>query len=84
MAMNDSRTNENEKTNELRMMSDRLDVVETRLMYQEETIETLNRTITDQWTKIETLMRQVAALRERLEQTEASMPAPANERPPHY
>ena len=82
--MNDSRTNENEKTNELRMMSDRLDVVETRLMYQEETIETLNRTITDQWTKIETLMRQVAALRERLEQTEASMPAPANERPPHY
>ena len=46
--MNDSRTNENEKTNELRMMSGRLDVVETRLMYQEETIETLNKTITDQ------------------------------------
>jgi SlyX protein len=81
--MNDPKTN-NAKADDLRTMSDRLDAVESRLIYQEETIETLNRTITDQWIKIETLMRQVAALSERLEETEASAPATANERPPHY
>lgn len=74
----------NEKANDLRTMSDRLDAVESRLMYQDQTIETLNQTITDQWIKIEALIRQVAVLSERLEDTEASVPAPANERPPHY
>jgi SlyX protein len=72
------------KTDELRTLSDRLDAVESRLMYQDDTIETLNRTITDQWIKIEALARQVAALNERLQEAEASAPAPANERPPHY
>jgi SlyX protein len=72
------------KTVELRTLSDRLDAVESRLMYQDDTIETLNKTITDQWIKIETLARQVAALSERLQEAEASAPAPANERPPHY
>jgi SlyX protein len=53
-------------------------------MYQDDTIETLNQTITDQWIKIEALARQVGALNERLQEAEASAPAPANERPPHY
>jgi SlyX protein len=74
----------NEKANDLRTMSDRLDAVESRLMYQDRTIETLNQTITDQWIKIEALVRQVATLSKRLEDTEASLPAPASERPPHY
>ena len=81
--MNDPKTN-NANTDELRTMSDRLDAIESRLMYQDEAIETLNQTITDQWIKIEALLRQVAALSERLEEAEASVPAPANERPPHY
>jgi len=81
--MNDPKTN-NAKTDELRTMSDRLDAIESRLMYQDEAIETLNQTITDQWIKIEALLRQVAALSERLEEAEASVPGPANERPPHY
>jgi SlyX protein len=72
------------KTDELRTLSDRLDAVESRLMYQDDTIETLNQTITDQWIKIEALARQVGALNERLQEAEASAPAPANERPPHY
>ena len=72
------------KTDELRTLSDRLDAVESRLMYQDDTIETLNQTITDQWIKIEALARQVSALSERLQEAEASAPAPANERPPHY
>jgi SlyX protein len=81
--MNDPKMNDVKK-DELSTLSDRLDAVESRLMYQDETIETLNQTITDQWIKIESLLRQVATLSERLEETEAGVPAPANERPPHY
>ena len=57
-------------------MSDRLDAVESRLMYQDETIETLNQTITDQWIKIEALMRQVAVLSERLRRDRGKCPRP--------
>jgi len=65
-------------------LSERIDVLETRLTFQEATIEALNMTITAQWQKIDALTRQVAALSERLQEAEANAPAPANERPPHY
>jgi len=65
-------------------LSDRIDALESRLMYQDETIEQLNQTITAQWKQIDTLARQVAALGERLQEAEADAPPPANERPPHY
>jgi len=65
-------------------LSDRIDALESRLMYQDETIEQLNATITAQWKQIDALTRQLAALNERLQQAEANAPAPANERPPHY
>ena len=65
-------------------LSERIDALESRLMYQDETIEQLNATITEQWKKIDALTRQLAALNERLQQAEANAPAPANERPPHY
>jgi SlyX protein len=65
-------------------LSDRIDVLETRLTFQDETIETLNKTITAQWQQIDALTRQVAALSERLQEAEANVPAAANEPPPHY
>jgi len=65
-------------------LSERIDVLEARSMYQEETIEQLNGTITAQWKQIDVLTRQLAALTERLQEAEANAPAPANERPPHY
>ncbi|MEA2822278.1 MAG: SlyX protein [Bradyrhizobium sp.] len=64
-------------------LSERIDVLETRLTFQDETIETLNNTITAQWQQIDALTRQVAALSERLQEAEANAPA-ANEPPPHY
>ena len=33
---------------DLKALSDRIDTLESRLMFQDETIETLNKTITDQ------------------------------------
>jgi SlyX protein len=65
-------------------LGDRIDLLETRLAFQDETIETLNKTITEQWLKIDGLTRQLKALSERLEVAESRVPGAANEPPPHY
>jgi SlyX protein len=69
---------------DVKALSDRVDTLEARLTFQDATIETLNETITSQWHKIDALTRQVAALSERLQETEANAPGAANEPPPHY
>jgi SlyX protein len=69
---------------DLKTLSDRIDVLETRLTYQEVTIETLNNTITAQWHKIDALTRQVTRLNERLQEAEAGTPEVGDEPPPHY
>ena len=65
-------------------LSERIDALEMRLTYQDEAIETLNQTITAQWQKIDALTRQLAELKERLQEAESHAPGPANEPPPHY
>ena len=65
-------------------LSERIDALEMRLTYQDVTIETLNQTITAQWVEIDRLTRQVAELKERLQEAESNAPGPANEPPPHY
>jgi SlyX protein len=69
---------------DLKALTDRLDRLEERLAFQDDTIETLNRTITEQWAKIDALTRQMSVLNERLQEAESQMPRPANEPPPHY
>ena len=69
---------------ELKTLSDRIDVLETRLTFQDETIETLNKTMTAQWQKIDALTRQLVHLNERLQEAETRAPGAANEPPPHY
>ncbi|MBR0993676.1 SlyX family protein [Bradyrhizobium japonicum] len=71
-------------TNEIRALAERIDTLETRLAYQDDTIETLNQTITAQWKQIDMLTRKITELGERLQDAEASAPGPANEPPPHY
>jgi len=73
-----------ETTDELSELGSRIDRLEARLMFQDDTIETLNQTITAQWHKIDVLTRQLASLGERLKDAEANAPAPSNEPPPHY
>ncbi|WOH49558.1 SlyX family protein [Bradyrhizobium sp. sBnM-33] len=65
-------------------LSERIDALEMRLAYQDVTIETLNQTITAQWTEIDRLTRQVAELKEQVRETESNAPGPLNEKPPHY
>jgi SlyX protein len=72
------------RMSDTKALSDRIDVLETRLAFQDETIETLNQTITAQWQQIDTLTRQVAALNERLQEAESNAPGATDEPPPHY
>ena len=65
-------------------LGERIDALESRLMFQDETIETLNKTITDQWLKIDALTRQLAELSERLQEAETAAPGSRDEPPPHY
>jgi SlyX protein len=69
---------------DVKTLSERIDVLETRLTFQDETIETLNKTITAQWHKIDALTRQLVNLNERLQEAETRAPGAANEPPPHY
>lgn len=65
-------------------LSARIDMLETRLTFQDVTIETLNQTITEQWFKIDALTHQIFTLDERLQEAEMRAPGAASEPPPHY
>ncbi|MES2602448.1 MAG: SlyX family protein [Pseudomonadota bacterium] len=63
----------------------RIDALEVRIAYLDETIEALNTTITAQWKQIDALSREMLSLRERLEDAEMKSGAgTTNEPPPHY
>lgn len=77
---------EKTRTDQPSSLAARIDALEVRIAYQDETIESLNKTITEQWRKIDALGREVVSLRERLDDAEMKAGAgPASEPPPpHY
>jgi SlyX protein len=72
------------KPPDIKALAERIDLLETRLTFQDETIEALNKTVTQQWVKIDALTRQLANISERLHAAEAQAPGATNEPPPHY
>jgi SlyX protein len=64
----------------------RIEALETRLAYQDRTIEDLDKAVTTQWSEIETLRREVKRLTERLQQAEdrSTGPQVPDPPPPHY
>jgi len=69
---------------DLKTLAERIDTLESRLAFQDHTIEALNKTVTEQWAKIDALTRRLVALGEQLREAESQMPGLANEPPPHY
>ena len=65
-------------------LSERIDALEVRLTFQDDTIETLNQTITAQWREIDALKRQIALLGQQLVEATSNAEGPRNEPPPHY
>lgn len=72
--------------NDIHELIARIDTLETRVAFQDETIEDLNKAIVEQWKKIEAMTRQLARIEDRVEVGEqradlAGLPEPP---PPHY
>ena len=66
------------------MSADRLAALESRVAYQDATIEELNAAITAQWRTIDALAREVAALTDRLADLGRREPGAPEPPPPHY
>jgi SlyX protein len=62
----------------------RIDALETRIAYQDDTIEKLNSVVTAQWAQIDALTRQLALVSERLDDAAPAAGDPLGEKPPHY
>ncbi|ODT78218.1 MAG: SlyX protein [Pelagibacterium sp. SCN 64-44] len=64
--------------------SERIEALETRIAYQDQTIEELNAALTAQWKAIDLLTRKLAMLEEQV-RSGAYIADPASEKPPpHY
>ncbi|KKB07488.1 SlyX family protein [Devosia chinhatensis] len=64
--------------------SERIEALETRIAYQDQTIEDLNAAITEQWKVIDLLTKKVVTLEEQV-RSGAYIADPANDKPPpHY
>jgi SlyX protein len=65
-------------------IADRLEALETRIAFQDQTIEELNATITAQWRQIDLLTRKLEQMEEQV-RSGVHIADPANEPPPpHY
>ncbi|MEO5807612.1 SlyX family protein [Devosia sp.] len=66
-------------------LADRLDALETRIAYQDHTIEELNATITAQWKVIDGLTRKLGMIEEQTKLNAGNIADPRTEPPPpHY
>jgi len=67
-------------------LTNRIDALEMRIAYQDETIEDLNKTITAQWKEIDRLTREIANLGDSIREAEqrAGAIAAPEPPPPHY
>jgi SlyX protein len=64
--------------------SERIDALETRIAFQDQTIEELNAALTEQWKTIDLLSKKLAMLEEQV-RSGSFIADPATERPPpHY
>lgn len=65
--------------------SERIDALEARIAYQDQTIEELNAALTEQWTVVEQLRRRMELMEEQVRSGGGIIADPATEPPPpHY
>ncbi|QCI66698.1 SlyX family protein [Phreatobacter stygius] len=65
-------------------LTSRVDTLEMRIAYQDDTIEDLNRTITAQWKEIDRLTREIANLADRVREAGSGASGAPEPPPPHY
>lgn len=64
--------------------AERLDALEVRIAFQDQTIEELNDVVTKQWKTIDALTRKVALLEEHARSATAANDPRLEPPPPHY
>ncbi len=67
-------------------MAARIDDLETRIAYQDETIEALNKTIIEQWARLDEALARIKLLESRMREVQVSTIRDPSEEtpPPHY
>ncbi|MEM8981526.1 MAG: SlyX family protein [Pseudomonadota bacterium] len=63
---------------------DRLTATETKLAYLEDAVETLSDVVIKQREMLDSLLRQLSELSDRLDAADSGTDPNADERPPHY
>jgi SlyX protein len=68
------------------LMAARLDALETRVAYQDQVIEELNKAVVEQWNTLDALRRRIEGLQERIRdiQDRAAPDQRDEPPPPHY
>jgi SlyX protein len=71
--------------NQSEKLASRLDELEAKVMFQQESIDNLNEVITSQWKLIDQLKSQIGKLDDQLYELEmSSSGGTTNQKPPHY
>lgn len=72
--------------NEIEALADRIEKLETLVAFQDQTIEDLNQTVTDQWKEIERLKTELAGLGAQMREVEAhpALSVTPDPPPPHF
>lgn len=67
-------------------LNERIDNLEMRIAYQDEVIETLNKVVTEQWSKLDQAYGRIKRLEERLREIQVSSVRDVADEtpPPHY
>lgn len=67
-------------------IADRIDNLETRIAYQDEIIEALNKTVIEQWARLDEALARIRHLESRLREVQVSTIRDPSEEtpPPHY
>ena len=65
-------------------LSSQIQDLESRLVWQDDTIDKLNAVIREQWDLVDRLVQRMDALEERVRELEISEGGPPVEPPPHY
>jgi len=66
------------------MPSSDLSDLESRIAYQDDSIDQLGEVIRDQWAAIDALKKQIGSLERRISDLENNEQQPPNAPPPHY
>ena len=65
-------------------VEDQINELETRVAFQEETLQKLDEALADQQKQLSALEHRIKVMTEQLQEIDIGNPGPDDEKPPHY